>query len=248
MKKYIIAAFGLLLANHVCAQDATKPVSENKHLNYDFGIKLYNETSFVESKTQMGVNQIPQNNLYRESQKTNILKPTIAVIWRNKKGNFHEVELNRLNNDVDSYEDVAYQNGQRIVINGGRTVNTNLSVRYEYILQFGKRNNSRLVPSLGFGVNPYYERLSYLPKTTNAFPVMFLETGFRTYITPRATYYFSRKFFMDVNVPLALAGFSIQYQKIQDPSLSSSQQKYGVMNFDMFRNMMSARVGLGMKI
>jgi hypothetical protein len=149
---------------------------------------------------------------------------------------------------VDNYEDVVYQNGLRIITNGGRTVNTNLSVRYEHIVQFGKRNNSRLVPSLGLGVNPYYERMSYLPKTTISFPIVILETGFRTYITPRATYYFSRKFFMDVNVPLALAGFSIQYQKIQDPSLSNSQQKYGVMNFDMFRNMLSARVGLGMKI
>lgn len=248
MKKYIIAAFGLFLANQVWAQDATKSESKNKHLNYDFGIKLYNELSFAESKTQMGVNPFPQNNLYRESQKTNILKPTIAVLWRNKKGNFHEVELNRFNNDVDKYEDVVYQNGMRIVINGGRTVNTNLSVRYEYIIQFGKKKNSRLLPSLGFAVNPFYERLSYQPNVSTAFPIMILETGFRTYITPRATYYFSRKFFMDVNVPLALASFSIQYQKIQDPSLSSNQQQYGVMNFDMFRNMLNARVGLGLKI
>lgn len=248
MKKYIITAFGLLLANHVCAQDATMPESKNKHLNYDFGVKLYNELSFAESKTQIGVNPIPQNNLYRESQKTNILKPTIAVLWRNKKGNFHEVELNRFNIDVDKHEDVVYQNGIRIVVNGGRTVNTNLSVRYEHIVQFGKKKNSRLAPSLGFAVNPFYERLSYQPHISTAFPIMILETGFRTYITPRATYYFSRKFFMDVNVPLALAGFSIQYQKIQDPSLSGSQQKYGVMNFDMFRNMLNARVGLGLKL
>lgn len=248
MKKYIIVAFGFLCSNHVCAQDAAKSEFKNKHLNYDFGIKLYNELSFAESKTQIGVNPIPQNNLYRESQKTNILKPTIAVLWRNKKGNFHEVELNRFNIDVDKYEDVVYQNGQRIVINGGRTVNTNLSVRYEYIVQFGKKNNSRLVPSLGFAVNPFYERLSYQPDVSNAFPIMILEAGFRTYITPRATYFFSRKFFMDVNVPLALAGFSIQHQKLQDPSLSKSRQNYGVLNFDMFRNMLNARVGLGLKL
>ena len=248
MKKYLIVVFGLLATNNVLAQDDLQVVSKNKYLNYDFGIKLYNESSFSDSKIQLGTKPNPQNNLFRESEKTDVLRPTIAVSWRNKKSNFHEIELNRFNIDVDNSQDVVYQNGQRITLDGGRTVSTNFSVRYEYIVQFGKKKNNRLVPALGFAINPYFARENAQPHTSTLFPTLILETGFRTYVVPRATYYFSSKFFMDVNVPMSLAGFSIQYQNIKDPSLSPTQQRNSLFNFDMFRNMFQARVGLGFKI
>ena len=102
MKKYLIVVFGLLATNNVLAQDDLQVVSKNKYLNYDFGIKLYNESSFSDSKIQLGTKPNPQNNLFRESEKTDVLRPTIAVSWRNKKSNFHEIELNRFNIDVDN--------------------------------------------------------------------------------------------------------------------------------------------------
>lgn len=248
MKKRLVVVFGLLAANNVVAHEDSRVVSKNKYLNYDFGIKLYNESSFSDSKIQLGTKPNPQNNLFREWKKTNILKPTIAVSWRNKKSNFHEIELNRFNIDVDNSQDVVYQNGQRIVYKGGRTVNTNFSVRYEYIVQFGKKKNNRLVPALGFAINPYYARENSQPYISTLFPTMILETGFRTYVVPRATYYFSRKFFIDVNVPLAFANFSIQYQNIKNPALSPTAQKYEVINFELLPKILSARIGIGMKI
>lgn len=248
MKKYIVVLFGLLTTSNVVAQNDLKVVSKNKYLNYDLSIKMYNESSYSDSKTQLGVKPNPLNSLFRESEKTDVLRPTIAIIWRNKKSNFHEIELNRFTINVDNTQDVVYQNGQRITLNGGRTVSTNFSVRYEYIVQFGKKKNNRLVPALGFAVNPYYARENAQPHIATLFPTMVFETGFRTYVVPRATYYFSRKFFVDLNVPMTLAGFSIQYQNIKDPSLNPAQQKYGVFNFDMFRNTLQARVGLGFKI
>ncbi len=121
-------------------------------------------------------------------------------------------------------------------------------MRYEYVLQFRKAKNTRLVPALGFGYSGYYERQSYNPKTTIGFPVINTELGVRLFVVPRLNYFFSKKFYLDLNVPLCLSDISLQLYNIKDPALSVSAQKYGLVNFELFPKLMSMRLGVGMKI
>ena len=246
MKKYVVLALGLMASEDVFARVEPLP-KEHKHLEYRYAIKLYNEVSYRES---FDITSSSSQGVFRRTHETtNYLRPTFAFQWRNKRNNFHEIELNRFNIEKDYSEDRKYDiNGQHIVLDGYRTITTNISVRYEYIIQFGKRKNSRLVPALGLGVNPYYLRQNFIPLTSNIFPQINAEMGFRTFLLPRLSYYFSKRFYLDLNIPLCVTDFSLLHQVIRDPSLPEHLQKYRIVELEAFPKMISARVGLGFKI
>lgn len=246
MKKYIVIALCALTYSNAFSQ--TEPdIKFNKYLDYRYGVKIYNEAFYAKSTSFK--NQIPPlKNREIEMESIRFLHPVFGFQWRGSKGNFHELQLNQLNVAKDRIEDVTVDSlTSSYVIVDAKTVLTNISLQYEYILNFRKTENARLVPGVGFGVNAYYYKNNYEPLKANFLAQTNSDAGFRIFVTPRLTYYFSGRFFLDANLPVCLSNMYARTEKITDPALPSNRQKISTSNFEMFPSVFSARLGLGFK-
>jgi hypothetical protein len=242
MKKHTFIIILLLLVKSGWAQ--------NTNLDYKIALKVYNLTSFEEySKTRRPDDSASYYFNYTSSD-LQILHPTVAIQWKAKKNNLHEIELTGFKlNKLGSKKDIKYD-----TTNSGPVVNENnltitlISIRYEYILNFNKRKDKKLVPSLGFGFNPYYRQNKYSPKVSSLFPACEQYIGLRTFITPRLTYYLSPKFFIDINIPLCI--FEIYYliDKEEDPAIPVNSRTINTFNFSQFPKLFSGRLGVGFKL
>jgi hypothetical protein len=77
------------------------PFAQNPLADYKIALKIYNIKS-LEEYTNMTASGNDSSTLYTfNTRKLDILHPTFAYQWSNKKGDFHEVELTRfaLSND-----------------------------------------------------------------------------------------------------------------------------------------------------
>lgn len=131
--------------------------------------------------------------------------------WRNKRANFHEIGLNNL------------------TITRASVL---ISLRYEFILNFMKHQQGNWVPGLGFGAIPYFQEQKYVPVITNDYPNTHLNAGSIFFLSPRLTYYFSKRFYTDFTASLNLFRIGWAYQNIKNPNLEPNAQKYAILDID----------------
>jgi len=238
MKKYISVIVLLLFIKSGWTQ--------NTNLDYKYAIKFYNLATY-EDYGKSGSDTNPYPFRYT-STRLRILHPTFAFQWKTNKNNFHEVELTSFMLGItgkDSENDTT-SSGQSI--NGNELITTSISVRYEFILNFSKLKNTKLVPSLGFGINPYYGQFSYLPGIQTEFHTSEKYFGAKVFVTPRITYYLSSKVFFDLNIPLCFFDTYFQSYKDENPELSLKERTTNTFSFDAFPKIFSVRVGVGLKL
>jgi len=224
--------------------------SQNTNLNYYSGIKLYNTTIFEEQSKSMLVSDTSSIRIQYTNTNSQILHPTIAFQWKSKTNNFHEIELtNFMVNKVGTKtEYVSDTSASGLLISGQDIVTTALSVRYEYILTFNKSKDSKLVPSLGFGVNPYFRKNKISPLASSSFPASENSFGLRAFLTPRITYFVTSKLFVDVNIPLCLFDNFILTETRDNANLPVEERTVSTFNFNQFPNFFSGRIGIGLKL
>lgn len=224
--------------------------SQNTNLDYKTGIKVYNLTIFDEQTKSRRLNDTSSNRYQYTNTTLQILHPTIAFQWKSKKNNFHEIELTslmlgKMRAKTEIVNDTT-NNGQ--TISGGNLTTTAISVRYEYILNFNKSKESKFVPSIGFGINPYYRQNNYSPKNSSSFSTREISAGMRTFITPRLTYFVTSKLFIDVNIPLCIFDTSYFFDKEDNPAIPVQQRNISTFNFNQFPKVFSGRIGIGLKL
>ncbi len=218
MQKYIAIIVLLLFVKSGWAQ--------NTNLDFKGAIKFSNQTSVIgesiyNSDTTLYDWQY-RNGTYQ------IFHPTFAVQWTNKKNNIHEIELS----------DLQFSSGLMILT----------SVRYDYIVNFNKKKDSKIVPSLGFGMNPYYFQLNSNPEIETQFAEFYKYFGARIFVTPGLTYYCSPKFFINFNIPVCIFEAYYKYYQHQDPTLTIDEMTTNSTNFGaVFPYYFSARLGIGLK-
>jgi hypothetical protein len=221
--------------------------TQNTNLDYRNGLKIYNLSTFEENFKSI---QLSDTSSYQfTNTSTQILHPTIAFQWKAKNNNFHEIELTNfeIGKTGAKTEFVADTNGIPFV-SGQDIVTTALSVRYEYILNFNKSKDSKLVPSLGFGVNPYFRKNKYSPMASSSFPASESSFGLRAFITPRVTYFITQKIFVDFNIPLYLFDNFILTEMRDNANLPVEQRTVSTYNFNQFPKFISGRIGIGIKL
>jgi hypothetical protein len=221
--------------------------SQNTNLDYRNGLKIYNLSTFEENFKSI---QLSDTSSYQfTNTSTQILHPTIAFQWKARNNNFHEIELTNfeIGKTGAKTEFVADTNGIPFV-SGQDIVTTALSVRYEYILNFNKSKDSKLVPSLGFGVNPYFRKNKYSPLASSSFPGSESSFGLRAFITPRVTYFITQKIFVDFNIPLCLFDNFILTEMRDNANLPVEQRTVSTYNFNQFPKFISGRIGIGIKL
>ena len=221
--------------------------SQNKNLDYRNGLKIYNLSTFEENFKSIRLSDTSSYQFTNTS--TQILHPTIAFQWKAKNNNFHEIELTNfeIGKTGAKTEFVADTNGIPFV-SGQDVVTTALSVRYEYILNFNKSKDSKLVPSLGLGVNPYFRKNKYSPLASSSFPASESSFGLRAFITPRVTYFITQKIFVDFNIPLCLLDNFILTEMRDNANLPVEQRTVSTYNFNQFPKFISGRIGFGIKL
>ncbi len=97
-----------------------------------------------------------------------------AMVINQPNGNFHEIELSRLQFNKTMGEIIIITDStgnpiQRVYENVTKDIF--VGFRYEYSIRFLKRKEeARLRPYLGLSVNPYYSYLRYDPMVSSSFP------------------------------------------------------------------------------
>jgi hypothetical protein len=223
--------------------------TQNINLDYKSALKIYNLTSFDEQTRSSRLTA--SSNRYQYTNTTlQILHPTIAFQWKSNKNNFHEIELTslmlgKIGTKTEIMNDTT-NIGQ--TISGGNLTTTAISLRYEYILNFNKSKDSKLVPSIGFGINPYYRQNNNSPKTSSSFPSTDISTGMKAFITPHITYFLTSKLFIDINIPLCFIDSFYFAGKDYNPTFSNLERTTNASNFSLFPKVYSGRIGIGIKL
>ncbi len=220
--------------------------AQNKNLDAKFALKLYNLSSWEKKVIPAaqgiftGTETIKQNQLFH---------PAIAFRIRNKKNNFHEIELTNLEvGTKNTITEINYNQGMLMPIAGAKTTTSAIAVRYEYILNFLKKRNSRFMPSLGLALMPYYMRTNFDPVLATQFPVTNTRMGAKGFLVPRLNYAITSRLLVDVNVPFCITDSYVERVNQRNPNITQREQKYETGNFDGIPNRYSFRVGLGLTI
>ncbi|MES2478736.1 MAG: hypothetical protein V4561_06605 [Bacteroidota bacterium] len=236
---HFLALFSVLFIHSAIAQ--------NTYLNYKQGLKIYNTVRYQESSNTQY--QSLSTNIYIQQKSLQVLHPSVAYQWSNAKRNFHEIELSnfRMNRENKTF-DIRDSISMTLLVDSAVASSTDIGLRYEYVINFCKLKNHRLVPSMGIGVYGFYTKDAYMPNNTALLMQSHTEFGVKTFLIPRINYYLSSKFFLDFNIPLLIINMSTEIQKINNPSFSAEQNNSSVLKFDLAPKYWAARIGLGMKI
>ncbi len=225
-------------------------LTQNPNLDYKNAIKIYNQTSFEEFSKTLRTNDSSGNYLDYRSTNLQILHPTIAYQCKTKKNNFREFELTGFSfaKNVERTEFRNNSGSSNVLLAGTKRVTSYIAVRYEYIFNFNKNKDKKLVPSIGIGINPYFRSIKDTPKVSTVYRTSESDCGFKTFIDPRLTYYFSPKFFLDVNAPLTIQDFDFKTSIDDNPAIPVNQRKITTIDFNVFHNIANLRIGIGLKI
>ena len=223
-------------------------MSQNGNLDYKNALKLYNLSTY-QSSTVFYYDSLSSTRLKNKTLK--ILNPTFAFNWKGKKNNFNELELTSLVLNKH-FDETTVSNSNSAVpspaISGAEIVSSFISIRYEYIVNFTKAFKSKLIPSLGCALNPYFRHSRIKPLTSQSFPSTTANTGGNAYLIPRLSYYFSSKCFFDVNIPVEVFSLSNSMNTVRNPQIEIKNQRTSEWNFDLFPREFSLRLGIGIKI
>ena len=130
MKKYSLA-FALVFITLVS-------YSQNQYLDFKYGLKVSNLTSFEENTTVTISDPASGISSQFVEKSLQIFHPTVAFLWKSKKNNFHEVELTSFS--FRNQNDNTYQiiDSMAIIqtISGASISTVDISMRYEFILNF----------------------------------------------------------------------------------------------------------------
>jgi hypothetical protein len=170
-----------------------------------------------------------------------------AVMRSTKQGNWHELELNTLRigkSNTSIYDPYS----QRTLTT--ETSRINLALRYQYTLSF--RNEARFNPQIGLSLLGGYFGSRTESNNSDTYPRTYRGWNVALAISPQFRYNFTSRFFMDMAIPVDMARFGGNFQRIKNPAIPIRQQRNGGFEYEAFEdlknNTLQVRLGVGMKI
>jgi hypothetical protein len=205
-------------------------------------LKLYSNFSFGSSETSLS------SSYSYTTKHTDFGHFSPAFSWYSLNGNFHEIELSRMQfNSYKSEEKHIDSNGVTKTLSGGyQGYSSYISIRYEYSWQlFKKRVDTKIQSYIGLSASPYIGLNSMEWKSVTMYPTRNNVVGSTIAIVPRVVFNFTEKLFMDVNTPLNIIDFSREGTKVSNPSIPIEQQKSVKTNFSNGILGVQIRAGIG---
>lgn len=218
----------------------------------NMAIKLYGNLSLLYDRFQTPADTAKGTTTVFINKTQNAGNITPGFAWFHQNGNFQEFELIRLS--VYHSETALFtQNNQTGgLTNKNQTVNSSqfaLVTRYEYNRQMGRKNeNKKLTWYAGMAVRPFYTFYKFLPQSSNSFPEKSHAFGLSLAVVPRINYALSKKWFIDVNIPITLAENRNQALRVQNPAFTAQQQKSFTVNYTLFPSHFSGRFGISYRL
>ncbi|MBI5540798.1 MAG: hypothetical protein HY951_12110 [Bacteroidia bacterium] len=239
MKNYILVIISIFLTYSAWTQD--------KSIDYKLSVKLYNLSSY---DIVLNTTNFFPAHIDRTISTLKFLNPTIAFQWKSRKNNFKEIELKSFSfsNQNNSVKQINDTSGVIEYFSEFDYKNTLISLRYEYIYLFNKSKNKRFNFSLGFAISPYYRLTKSIPRMANSYGSSNYSIGIDTYLIPRLTFFLSKRFYIDFNIPFCISELDILTQKSFAPQIPIKQRKYITFNLSELPKMYSCRLGIGIKI
>jgi hypothetical protein len=177
------------------------------------------------------------------------IHPSVAINYKNKRKNQHEVELNRGSiSNTDFYIEKNTPTGGITSFRSQSLTTTIVRLRYEYILSFNKKPSAKIEPSIGFGTLAYYERVKATPYESSNFSTSATYFGSRFIVTPRVCLNITKRVFADINIPICIMDAGIAKQNIANPTLPTRAQRYSIADVELFPSYFSLRIGAGVRI
>lgn len=218
--------------------------AQNKQLDFKYGIKLYNTSSYsMDVRSNDGSVRIKDRVI-------DYLQPSVAFQVKAKNNNFHEIELARFQMSNNLYQldkfDPASHSWKNADEYRGNYVN--IQLRYEYILNFNKKKDSRWLPALGLSAMPYLTYANGKSNLSTIFPRSEATVGIRGFVIPRVSYRISKRLFAELNVPITLGDLNYTHKRHKDPSLSAGEQINSLITFDGMSMPYQIRLGIGLRL
>lgn len=239
--KQILAA--LLMVCGVNAQAQNEEVKINTH-TFNHAVKLYATGRFTPYSDVYIRNR---ENYAIQTSVSDYIVPSVAVTFRNKSHNYHEVELSRIIVRSTSVNQ-AIQTSQTNLPQGYMLNTMNIAMRYEFTMPFIKHKQSLFVPAVGVAVMPYYSRYSLRPYSTADIPVTSATLAVQTFIVPRLQVNVSKRIFIDANIPVCITDIGTKRNNIQDPTLPVNAQRYSIADVQLLPGIYTARLGCGIRL
>jgi hypothetical protein len=206
-----------------------------------FGVKVYQNTDLFKT-----IYNERRNNLVTSFEQINFSRISLAADIHTKNGFQHEVEffIPEISKSLDDIQyPMNYEFRKDVTFDGKAS---SYSLRYE----FSKRltnESKRFGFSIGAGINPYYLHIEYIPNVETTYYWSTELYGFALNFTPRINYKISRRFNVDLNVPLKIYDLRGEKNEVNNPAIPIRQQTTNDVDHIFFESAYTIRLGLAYK-
>ena len=205
------------------------------------GIKIYQNTDLFKI-----IYDESRNNLLTSSEQINFNRISLAVDIHTKKGFVHEIEffIPEISKSLDDIQyPMNYEFRKDTTFDGE---GTSYSLRYE-LSNTLTDESKRFGFAIGAGINPYYVHVEYIPNVETTYYWSTQLYGFAFNFTPRINYKISRRFNIDLNVPLKIYDLRLEKNQVNNPAIPIRQQNTNDVDHIFFESAYTIRLGLAYK-
>lgn len=218
-------------------------IAQNANLDYRNALKVYNHFSYSNTTDESA------SNVSYSHKSFSFFNPTIAYQWKTAKGNLHEISLSDLyinhSEDEREYNDPILQQN---VVDRGQSTTSRIALGYEYIVNFAKNSDWKLIPSVGFMTESSFTQGKYESMSSTDYTSSRATFGLGVFMVPRATWYMNDRFFLDLNLPVKIFSSSFTRNKIDLPTLNTEDRISNESNYTFFPSLFAMRIGIGIKL
>ena len=213
-------------------------------------LKIYTNYGWNSNEQRVGFDSTLNSPIIQKNNAFDLGYVSPAIAFSTKRGNFHELELSRLQiNQSDGITEIDYGGEYPQIIAGEKVTNIFIALRYEYNLFFIKKDAAKKWhPSVGFAARPFYSRYTFNPKLSTVFSSKESNTGVLFSIVPRIAYNLSERWYLDLNVPINAGVLKIRNRRVDDPAIPQNQRSITTIDAEVFPSEYLVRFGVGLRL
>lgn len=232
----------LLLSFNLFSQEFTESVDIKLYTNFDYSPKyIYHDTNNANGTT-----------LREYEKEINGFNFSPAIVFNNKNGNSNEIEISRVrysNKYAKEYSVIDSTGAIENTLSGSYNKQFELFLRYEYKLHlFKKKDWETIKPILGFSATPFFQWNKSEPLRSYEYTSSNTSVGLYLSIVPRLEYVINERWYLDLNIPIALV--TTHYTRIgyNNPNLPIDERVVSIFEFYNGPVSIAIRFGIGIKI
>lgn len=195
------------------------------------------------------INGISRNEYMKEINGFNF---SPSLVFYTKKGNSSEIEISRLDYSHKFNKEYTLLDSTGALLNvisGNTQKQFELYLRYEYKLRlFKKKDWEKIKPIIGFSGTPFVIWDKIDPLLNTEFKKTKTIVGLYLSVIPRIEYSISERWYLDLNIPIAISTIHYTSIKNEDPSLSPEERTRNIIDFYNTPVSFAIRFGIGFRI